>query len=273
MTDLIDRLIKKIPLYRLTLYYLENLCILAVLLGWTGRMGYSGFSILSSMAVVLVSCFIANAIGVSVTGARSNRDAVTIAALIIALIAPPAVSFGEYSFLVVLSILAMASKYILTLGKRHIFNPVALAAVIASFIGTRTAVWWVGVGPMVPLVIAGGILIARKFRREDMVTAFFLTSTGGIMLSYLLQGMSLSAFFSDLAFHSPLFFLGFVMLTDPKNAPARRRAQIIYGIVVGLLFIPQVHIFGIASSPEMALVAGNLIFLASRLKLTAASTA
>ncbi len=273
MTAWIDHLIKKIPLYRLTLYYLESLCALAVLLALTGQIGYSAVSIASSIAVTLGTCLLVNRLGAGAVGARSSRDSVMIAALIITLIAPPAVDQTGFLFLVMFSLTAMASKYILTLGKRHLFNPVALAAVVLSFLGPLTATWWVGAGPMVPLVIAGGVLVTRKIRREDMVTTFLWTATTGIMLSYLFQGMSLSSVFSDLAFHSPLFFLGFVMLTDPKTAPTSKKLQIVYGFIVGLLFVPQIHIGGIYATPELALVAGNLVLLASRLKLTAAGTA
>ncbi len=62
----------------------------------------------------------------------------------------------------------------------------------------------------------------------------------------------------QLLLHSPLLFLMFVMLTEPVTTPATRLQRIVYGGFVGLLFAPFVHIGSIYSTPELALLVGNL---------------
>jgi ferredoxin-NADP reductase len=55
-----------------------------------------------------------------------------------------------------------------------------------------------------------------------------------------------------------MFFLGFVMLTEPLTTPPTARKQSRYAILIGFLFPPQFHILKLYSTPELALVAGNV---------------
>jgi ferredoxin-NADP reductase len=48
------------------------------------------------------------------------------------------------------------------------------------------------------------------------------------------------------------------MLTEPLTAPATRALQMVYGALVGVLFVPLMHVGGFYTSPEIALVVGNL---------------
>jgi ferredoxin-NADP reductase len=52
--------------------------------------------------------------------------------------------------------------------------------------------------------------------------------------------------------------LAFVMLTEPLTMPPTRRLRMVYGGLVGLLIVPQVHIGGFYFAPEVALVVGNV---------------
>ena len=58
--------------------------------------------------------------------------------------------------------------------------------------------------------------------------------------------------------NSPTLFFAFVMLTEPLTTPPRRRLQTWYGGIVGFLFSPQVHLGGLFTTPEIALVLGNI---------------
>ena len=49
------------------------------------------------------------------------------------------------------------------------------------------------------------------------------------------------------------------MLTEPMTTPPTKALRIIYGTVVGLMFAPQFHIGSFYFTPELALVAGNII--------------
>jgi ferredoxin-NADP reductase len=48
------------------------------------------------------------------------------------------------------------------------------------------------------------------------------------------------------------------MLTEPMTTPPRRMGRIAYGVLVGILFAPFIHLGSIYSTPELALLAGNV---------------
>jgi ferredoxin-NADP reductase len=48
------------------------------------------------------------------------------------------------------------------------------------------------------------------------------------------------------------------MLTEPLTTPPTRILRIIYGALVGLMFAPQIHIGSIYTTPELALIIGNI---------------
>src|SRR5258708_38616884 len=84
----------------------------------------------------------------------------------------------DFQFLGWAAILAMASKYVLALYKKHLFNPAAIAVVITSFVLHDSASWWIGTVSMLPFVLIGGLLVIRKLRQEDMVWSFFIAALG-----------------------------------------------------------------------------------------------
>jgi ferredoxin-NADP reductase len=55
-----------------------------------------------------------------------------------------------------------------------------------------------------------------------------------------------------------MFFLGFIMLTEPMTTPPTKGKQNWYAILTGILFPPQFHIFSLYSTPELALIASNV---------------
>ena len=90
------------------------------------------------------------------------------------------------------------------------------------------------------------------------VLSFLLAAFASIVLT----GSSASTPFETISkaiSHAPIFFFAFIMLTEPLTTPPERRDRIIYGVFTGLLFAPHVHIGSIYSTPELALVAGNLL--------------
>ena len=63
----------------------------------------------------------------------------------------------------------MASKYIFTIEKKHIFNPAAFAVAVTALAFGQTASWWIGGNiPMMAFVIVGGLLVMRKIQRFDL---------------------------------------------------------------------------------------------------------
>ncbi|HEX7542746.1 MAG TPA: oxidoreductase, partial [Patescibacteria group bacterium] len=121
MINLIDNFLNKITMYRLVLYFLIGLLFLSVIFSFFHFLPYDPiFIILESLFLFFFSGFI-NDLFSKIFKAPTNIESTYITALILALIITPAKSFDNYIFLAWAATLAMASKYILAINKKHIF--------------------------------------------------------------------------------------------------------------------------------------------------------
>ncbi len=162
------------------------------------------------------------------------------------------------SFLIWAAIWAMACKYIFAINKKHLFNPAAFAVALTALTINQSASWWIGGNlPMLAFVLVGGLLVTRKIQRFDLVLSFFAVGLVTIMLTNTASDPLTTL--QKAFLHAPLFFFAFIMLTEPLTTPPTRSGRIAYGAFVGLLFAPAIHVGSIYSTPELALLAGNLL--------------
>ena len=260
MIRLVDRFIDRITMYRLVLWYLVVLLIAAALLGTLLVIAINPVALALSTVLVLSAGWIANQMFARIFGAIPNIESVYITGLIILLIMDPA-SLGDLAAagaIVLASAWAMASKFILSVRRRHIFNPAALGVALPGLLLDHPATWWVsGELWLAPIVIIGGLLIVRKLRRFDLVIAFGVANLATTILTGSLSDAWNSVQLALL--HSPFFFLACVMLTEPLTAPQGKLWRIVYGGLVGALACPNTVIAGYYFTPEVALLAGNLL--------------
>ena len=267
----IDDFLDKITMYRLVLYELMLLLGIAAVLGAFGILPYNPLSLALTTGMFIVFSYITNKVFSYVYKAPTNVESVYITSLILALITQPMqlptviVSLASLKGVVLttifigwLSVWSMASKYIFSIKKKHLFNPVAIAAVIVAVFLGQSVTWWVGTAWMAPFVALFGLLIVRKMQRTDLVFSFFLSAAVTVGVYTILIGGNLLTIFQMLLFSSSFLFFGFVMLTEPLTTPPTKKLQILYGALVGFLFTPQVHIGSMYSTPELALVVGNI---------------
>lgn len=245
-------------MYRLVLYYLIGLVTAAVVLSIIKIIPYDPPAIVLSTVFLVVFCWIFNFTFSKLFRVSTNFESVYITALILALIVTPTNTLSGFIFLGMVSLLAMSSKYILAIHKKHIFNPAAIAVVITSLAIHQSASWWIGTEWMVPFVVIGGVLVVRKIKRFDMVAGFIMVAIALTVIFGVLSRANVWLFIDAILFHSSLFFFGFVMLTEPLTTPPTKNLQIIYGVLVGILFVPQVNVGGFYLTPELALVIGNI---------------
>lgn len=245
-------------MYRLVLYVLIVTLTAAVVLGFAGKFSFNGFAIFWCTLFLVAVSYLSNWVFSKVFEAPTNVESVYITALILALIITPARTFHDFMFLGWAALLAQASKYILAIGKKHIFNPAAIAVVLTAFVIGQSASWWVGNMYLAPFVVVGGFLIARKIRREDMVWYFLLAAIVTIVAFTVVKGNDAFREANNIFLHSSLFFFAFIMLTEPLTTPPTARLQVIYALIVGVLFAPQIHVGSVYSTPELALVLGNV---------------
>ena len=258
MMTKIDYLLDRITMYRLVLYVLTAMVAMATILAYFKRFSFTPFSLVVSTLFLIVICWAMNTICAYIFKIPTNLESATITALILALIIDPATSPITFQFLGWAAILAMATKYVLALYKKHIFNPAAIAVVITSLVLGESASWWIGTLTMLPIVLVGGLLVARKLRQIDMVLLFSATVLVCVCSLALVQGKAILVTLNQSLVQGPLFFFAFIMLTEPLTAPPTRVLRRVYAVLTGILFIPQLHVGPVYSTPELALVVGNV---------------
>ena len=256
----IDRLLNRVTMYRLVLYVLAGLALIAAIFGTFGILPYNPLSLIFSITILIAVSWLTNKIFADAFKTQTNIESTYITALILALIITPVAprDLIGISFLIWAAIWATASKYIFAVSKKHLFNPAAFAVVLTAFTINQSATWWIGGNlPMMAFVIVGGLLVVRKIQRGDLMVAFFAAAIVSI-----LTGTPSGNPFSTLekaVLHAPLFFFAFVMLTEPLTTPPTRGRRIFYGAFVGILFAPWVHVGPVYSTPELALLVGNVL--------------
>jgi ferredoxin-NADP reductase len=257
MISYIDNQLNKITMYRLVLYYLIALLGAAVLFSAAGLLAYDVYALLASIGFLVGFSWTTNRLFAWTFGVPANVESVYISALILALIITPVQSLNDFWFLLWAAILAMASKYIVAIKGRHLFNPVAFAVALTYFTINQSASWWVGNSVLLPLVLVGGLLIIRKVGRFDMVASFMLTALSITWLASVLTGTFITAF-QNIILSSPFIFFAAVILTEPATTPPTHKLRMIYGALVGFLFVPQLHLGSFYITPELAILVGNI---------------
>lgn len=245
-------------MYRLVLYCLIALVGVAAIFGFLGFVPYGGFNIISSVFILLLLGLSANYIFAKVFNATTNVESIYISVLILALIIQPVKTFGDLSFYFWAIIWTVASKFIFTIGKKHLFNPVAVAVFMTSIFIGASAIWWVGSLNMLPLVAIVSLLIIRKTQREAMFFTFLITTSLVTVVASFFSSAEILSSLTKIFLHSPAVFFAGVMLTEPLTTPPTKNLRLTYAAIVGFLFAPQVHIGSFYTTPEMALLFGNV---------------
>lgn len=248
--NVINGFLNNTTMYRLMLYYLIFLVVSTISLSFLQILPFNPLDIILEALFLITICWISNKLLAKVFKVSTNPESPIITGLILSLIIGPVSPFSNLPFLSFAAILAMASKYLITINKRHIFNPVGFGVVASAVILSQGASWWIGNILMLPFILLGGILIFKKIKRWEMVLSFllvyFLTQINKDPLSSLL--------------YSPVLFFVFVMLVEPLTSPATRFKQILYGGFVALTFFAYSKFFPqIFYGLEASLLTGNVL--------------
>lgn len=255
---LIDTLLDKITMYQLLLYYLLTLIGTAMVLSAFGILSYNPIAIALSTGYVTFVCWAVNRVFAYLFRVPVNPESALLTGLILSLIITPLASGQNIIFLSAAGGLAIASKYLLTIRHKHIFNPVAIALVLTSLGAGDSASWWVGSVQLAPFVLVGGVILARKIQHTKMIAVYFATIAIVTMGIALAGKADVLATLQTTFLHSSALFLGFVMLTEPLTSPTDKRKQTWYALLTGALFAPQIHLFSVYSTPELSLAIGNI---------------
>jgi len=152
------------------------------------------------------------------------------------------------------AMVAIASKYLILPGKKHIFNPAAFSLAAASFIFDNAITWW-GVSWSMQLwifvFIAAGYVLWRLRRIWLPV---------GFLLAYWIY-LSLQGGFSLTLISDPTVALfALIMLPEPQTSPIKGYFRYTFGVLVAAILIVESIFFPqISANPLLiSLITANL---------------
>jgi Na+-translocating ferredoxin:NAD+ oxidoreductase RnfD subunit len=155
--------------------------------------------------------------------------------LIVALILSPT---GSPSVAALTSIVAIASKYLFRTRWSNVFNPAALALVVAYFAFGAQESWW-GALPDLPVVsvallIAVGVFIADRVNKLPMVLVFLASFFGLFAVgSCAFDPAGIPEIFRSPDANATLF-LALFMLDDPPTSPVRYGDQVRFALIAAV---------------------------------------
>ena len=174
---LIDDILNRITMYRLVLYCLVFLWTIGLLLSFFGFLPFKPLDLVVSSAIIYGVCIIINIVYEIIFKAPSNPESTYITSLILSLIIGPEKSVNGFMMLVIVSFIAISSKYVIAINRKHLFNPAAFSIVFSAYILHYYPSWWVGDINMIWFVAAIGLLVVRKLQRFDLVLSFLVIFT------------------------------------------------------------------------------------------------
>src|SRR3989344_3484472 len=254
MPVFLAKLLDQITMYRLMFYFLLGLFFLTTILSMTRVLSYDPLDIYLSGIYFLTICNLSNYLFSKLFKTKINFESASITALILTLIVGPSNFFNSIQILTFIALTAMLSKYVLTLRKKHVFNPAAIGVFLSAVIFNTGASWWIGSIFTLPFILIGGFLILVKIKRLEIVLSFLTVFLVGLILD---QNFSIRPLLD-----SPIWFFVFVMLIEPLTSPLTRRSQIIFGGFTAILYFVLPRL--IPSYPyglETSLLIANLLTL------------
>ena len=163
--------------------------------------------------------------------------------------------------ILVAAAVAIASKYIIKIKGRHVFNPATLGLLVSLSLFRLGDEWWAAsgfniAGFIVPVTF---LLIIANYKADKLkVSIPFLAATAVLYAATQFINVPFTAYGIFTFFSSLPFYFAFIMLSEPKTSPNAPREQIAFGVAIAVIvFALDAHI---KYSFFIALLAGNLAF-------------
>ncbi len=265
MKKQLDTTLGRVTMYRLVLLVLATLAAYSVLLDLLGWLTFGVPAMLVTLAVTIGITYGVTWLFALAFRTRPHTESSLITGLLLYFLFWPTLATPDLAGIALAAAVAAASKFLLAIRGRHIFNPAATGALVIGLTGLNVATWWAATPAMLPAVVVGIALVLYRTGKLWFAVIFLAVSTAIISTQLLAAGSAAAgALLQPLVSRPGLFFVGF-MLTEPLALPPRRWQQLSMAAVVGVLFAVPFDIGPLYHSPELALLIGNaLAFLAGQ---------
>jgi ferredoxin-NADP reductase len=241
----------RISMYRLVLFCLSAMIGTALTLMAVGELGYSPLWFAVTVAVITLSALGSNYLFAWLFGVKAHGESAVITGFILSLLFLPQMAVAGLVKVGLVAVIAMASKYIIAIRNRHIFNPAAIAIVIASLGGLAYAGWWIATPGMIPVTLLAALLILHRTGKLRMGIVFVGVAMGALFLQGTDPVIALTSW--------PLLFVAGVMLSEPLTMPPRAKQQFAVAILVAVLMTVPFSYGRVTMTPALAIILGNLV--------------
>ena len=251
----------RIAMYRLLTGLLVGLALIALILSGTGSLTFPIRGLLETAAVLLVVGYATNRLFAAMFKVVPHSESAVITALILFFVLGPSTDPVTLAQVALAALFASASKYLLSVRGRHIFNPAAVGAAWLAVVHLPLALWWVGTPWLLPFVAVAVVLIALRTGKVGLVALFVVLAVAGTAVRTLGDQSAWTAV-SFAVTQSPIVFLAGFMLTEPLTLPPRRWQQGVVATIVAALVAFPIQWTDFSVGPETALLVGNLVAFA-----------
>ena len=262
----LDALLEHMTMYRLILLLLTTIAGAALALSAVGMIPFSPLSLTLSLLVSVISSVVATWCSGLIVRSKPHFESMLITGFILFFLFLPGTDAQSLGSLALAGLVAGLSKYLIAVRGRHLLNPAAAGALTVSALQLGAVGWWVATPALLPFTLIGAFLILYRMKRLAVGGLFVLIVTALIVGRLVAFGQDpRDATSTAFGSYAIIFLVGF-MLTEPLTSPPRRWQQFAVASIVGVLFAVPFSVpvgFGVLySSPELALIVGNLIAFA-----------
>ena len=260
MKQWLDRVTGRFTMYRTVLVLLIAISAIAVILSLLGRLSFTPLELLVSYAVAIGTTLLAGLLFAKLFHTTAHLESSAITGILLFIVLTPTLDPIGLAAIAVAGLLASASKYLLAWRGRHIFNPAALGAFVVTAFQLTYSGWWVGTSDLLPVIAIGAFIVLYRTRHLALGVTFLLTVAVITVGRFLILGLDPVQGLNFVFLSSGAVFLAGFMLSEPLTLPPRRWQQLVVAVVVAALFAIPFNIFAVVySSPQLALVIGNLV--------------
>ncbi|MFU8945687.1 hypothetical protein ACLRGF_03045 [Mycetocola zhadangensis] len=154
-----DTALGRITMYRQILVLLVLLTAVSMLLSAFGLLFFTPLELLASLVIAVGASVLSN-IGVArLFRVVPHGESALITGLLLFFIFRPSLEAGELAATAVAAVVASASKYVVAVRGRHLFNPAAFGAAVVGLSGLGVSWWWVGSQYLLPFVLVTAFLV------------------------------------------------------------------------------------------------------------------
>lgn len=254
-----DASMQGISMYKGLLFGLIAVLLVGEIFALAGLISISATGLALTTLVVAAACFASNQLFSWFLKVPTNSESWLISALIISCIVAPSTDPTRVGLAALAGVAAMASKYVLAWRGSVIFNPAAAGVFIAGLTGSLPAIWWIATPWMLLITVPVALATLYKHRKFTVFAAFFAAAFAVLLIiNGMTQNDSVSTVLELALVSWPLIFMGSIMLTEPTTMPAPRYLQLFYAVIVGALTTAQLQYGPVETSPQLALLIGNI---------------